>query len=202
MKRIVTQLYRTASIDPSDVEVGADGGKGGHDRYRHGYPPELQGLVEEARKFQSYEEFERAFLGEIRHGQYWHLTDNPNFSIDPTRGPRDMSSISGGQTSPGKLMITSHFENWDSYYNDPDNPERGVSRPYAAEIDMRGVPSKAYWQVNRGFGNEFWVDDPSGARVARVVPVEEARKRVEEYNDLLPRGREELRSIWDRAHDR
>ena len=69
--------------------------------------PTLSGLAAEALKCSSFEEFERAFLGDIKHGTYWHWTDDPNFVIDPSKGPRDMSSLAAGKMDSGKLMVTS-----------------------------------------------------------------------------------------------
>ena len=95
-------------------------------------PPILQGLAAEARKTSSFEEFQRDFLGQIKHGTYWHLTDNPQFTIDPKLGPSDQSSIATGSMDVGKLMITSHLEHWEDFYNtDPNTGERVQIRPYA-----------------------------------------------------------------------
>ena len=101
-------------------------------------------------------------MQQIKHGTYWHWTDDPNFTIDLNKGPRDMSSMSSNKMSVGKLMITSDFKYWSDY-----GPEE-KGRRYAALIDMSDVPRKEYYQVNRGFGNEFFVSDPSKAIVIKV----------------------------------
>ena len=149
------------------------------------YPPELNGLAAEARKCSTFEEFRGDFSHELKHGRYYHLTTDPNFTINPAKGPRDMSSMSGGGMSQGKLMITSHFDNWDSYYNWEDDETPKITRPYVAIIDMSQVPRNAYFQSSRGFGNEFWVDDPSKAKVEKVVPVEAARANDAHYHAVL-----------------
>jgi GNAT superfamily N-acetyltransferase len=149
------------------------------------YPPELNGLAAEARKCSTFKEFKNDFSSEIKHGVYYHLTDNPNFTIDLNTGPRDMSSMADGQAAKGKLMITSHLDNWDAYYNWKDEDTEEVTRPYVAIIDMSQVPRNAYHQVGRGFGNEFWVEDPSKAKVTKVVPVAEARAYDTHQHDVL-----------------
>ncbi len=153
----------------------------------------LEALASEARKASSFDEFESNFSREIKHGQYWHITDDPNFTIDPAKGPRDMSSLANGEMEPGKLMITSHLENWEAEY-----PKRG----YAALIDMGDVPGESYKQVNRGFGNEFYVDDPAKARVVKVVPIKDALAESESFQDALDKeisSKEDLREFYNRV---
>jgi hypothetical protein len=151
-------------------------------------PKMLAGLAAEAKKAPTFDEFEKDFIIDLKHGRYYHLTDNPNFVIDPQKGPRDMSSMAGGTMEPGKLMITSHLDNWAAYY--------GKSRPYVAIIDMSAVPRDAYHQVKRGFGNEFWVENPAAAKVVNVMPMAAAKasdrrftkvleQTVESENDLM-----------------
>lgn len=148
-------------------------------------PDELQPLAEEARKYDSAEEFVKAFTRQIKHGRYWHVTKNPNFKINPELGPRDMSSMAKGEMEKGKLMITSDLEYWVCEYQTGAEEYGAIPREYVAEIDMSAVPPSAYKQVNRGFGNEFYVSDPSKAKVIRVIPVEQALKESERYDDLL-----------------
>ncbi len=153
-----------------------------------GIPPMLAGLANEARKYATPEEFQKAFLGDIKHGMYWHVTEDPNFFIDPQKGPTDMSSMGGGGISPGNLMITSNLEEWATNYA----PNRG----YAALIDMSFVDPKEYAQVNRGFGNEFFVRDPSNARVIGVFPIKDALRIDFEHQNSLPQNFDELKELW------
>lgn len=156
-----------------------------------GLPGMLMPLAQEAAKYDTFEEFERAFQIQLKHGRYYHITDNPNFTIDPRIGPRDMSSMADGGMEPGKLMITSHLENWL-----PEYP----NRKYVAIIDMSDVPPDKYWQSGRGFGNEFWVDDPSQARVIRVVGLPAAKADARRYHNALEKyinGPEDLRRLYD-----
>jgi hypothetical protein len=139
--------------------------------------PELEPLAVEARKYKSAEEFVKEFSIGIKHGRYWHITDNPNFTIKPELGPHDMSSLGGGRFTPGKFMVTSDLPYWAEEYTG--------SRKYVAEIDMSGISPKEFYQVNRGMGNEFYVDNPAKAKVIKVIPIEQALKEFEQYQKVL-----------------
>ena len=160
------------------------------------FPPErmmkLQGLAAEARKAGSYEEFKKDYLRDIKHGQYWHVTSDPKFFIDASKGPRDMSSMAnnrGGKA--GDLMFTSDLENWADYY--------GKERTHAALLDLSSVPREAYRQSARGFGNEFYLSNASnsGARVVKVVTVGTAKKMSKQYDRLKPQSYEELEEFYN-----
>lgn len=153
-------------------------------------PQSLKGLAAEALKSSTFDEFEKNYIGQIKHGTYWHITDNPNFTIDPLKGPRDMSSMSTGKMTPGTLMITSHLENWIPEYPD---------RKWVAEIDMSAVDMNDYSQVKRGFGNEFYVKNPSKAKVVRVIPVAQALKIDRYRHNKIPQNEEALRMFFDRV---
>ena len=156
--------------------------------------PLLEPLAAEARKYETFDAFQDAFLREIKHGMYYHVTSDPNFQIRPEAGPRDMSSMAMGGMEPGKLMLTSHLELWAEEY--------AGTRKYVAVIDMSLVPKEAYWQVNRGFGNEFYVNDPSKARVVKVIPIKQALKESEEYQDILEstiRGSDDLKRFYEQV---
>lgn len=155
------------------------------------FPPLLKGLAAEARKAGSFEEFEKDYTRQIKHGLYWHWTDDPHFRIDPNKGPQDMSSIGSGEVDKGKLMITSHLEYWSDY------GKGGKGRPFAAMIDMSNVPRNQYYQVNRGFGNEFWVNDPSKASVIKVVPRQRAFRIDREHHKLIPQSQEALQDFYN-----
>jgi len=167
--------------DDDDEEYCVEG------RRRLPLPWILQGLAAEARKAPSFEDFERDYQLQIKHGLYWHWTDDPDFEIDPEKGPRDMSSMGSPGMARGQLMITSHLENWADYGN----------RRYAAVIDMRDVPREAYYQVKRGFGNEFIVVDPSRARVKKVYPRDAAFRFDRDQDKYLPGSQEELEEFYD-----
>ena len=137
----------------------------------------LNELALEARKAPSFEEFKKDFLQEIKHGKYYHVTDNPNFSIDKLKGSRDMSSMGGGSFEPNTLMMTSDLDNWTDFY--------GKDRPFVVELDVSGVPREDYKQVNRGFGNEFFVKNADNVKIKNILPVDEAIKRDNVYRNVL-----------------
>jgi len=152
-------------------------------------PSFLNGLAAEARKAGSFDTFKHDYLIEIKHGIYWHWTNDPHFQIDPAKGPRDMTSMGGGHMDPGKLMVTSHLENWAAY-----GSARG--RPYVALVDLSAVPRNEYYQVKRSFGNEFFVNDPSKAKVARVVSPQAARRLDRRWDEYMPASEDQLRRFY------
>lgn len=157
-------------------------------------------MLAEALKCETFKDFQRAYLAEIKHGYYWHVTHDPNFTIDPSKGPTDMSSMANGSMRPGKLMVTSHLEHWADYYNtDPRTDNKTKNRMFAALIDMSGVPSQKYFQVKRGFGNEFFVDDPSQAKVLGVYPIAKAKSIDKNLHNMLPNSDAELFEIYKKA---
>lgn len=158
-------------------------------RFEEGIPPILAGLASEAKKYATPDEFQKAFIQQIKHGMYWHVTEDANFFIDPKRGPQDMSSMGFKNVDQGKLMITSHLEHWALFY--------APSRVYAAVIDMSMVDPEDYYQVNRGFGNEFFVENPSKARVVGVFPMKEALRIDYEHHSYLPQNFDELKQFWE-----
>jgi hypothetical protein len=157
-------------------------------------PSSLKGLAAEALKNISFEDFEKDFIGEIKHGTYWHITDNPNFQIDLEKGPRDLSSMNPDfeKIDKGMLMITTHLENWIPYFS---------KRLYVAEIDMSQVDKKDYHQVKRGFGNEFIVTNPSKARVVQVLPIVKALRLDRYRHNKLPQNQESLEEFFNKIHE-
>lgn len=153
-------------------------------------PQSLKGLAAEALKVDSFEEFEKDYTIEIKHGTYWHLTKDPNFQIDPKKGPSDASSLATGQMTAGKLMVSTHLENWIAYMED---------RKFVAEIDMSMVPRNSFHQVKRGFGNEFWVDDPSKAKVIQVLPLKKALKINAYRRSKIPQSKESLQEFYNKV---
>ena len=153
----------------------------------------LKPLADEAKKHDNYEDFEKAFTVQIKRGEYWHVTDNPNFVIDPKKGPRDMSSMASGKMNSGELMVTSHLEYWSDYY--------GKERPYAVLIDLSKLPLKAYNQVSRGFGNEFYISKSwmSKVKVVKVFPMKKALALSDRFTSSGPQSREELREFWNKV---
>jgi len=150
-----------------------------------------------ASQYEDFKDFEKSFLVDLNHGYYWHITDDPNFSISGIKGPRDMSSMSDGRINePGALMVTTHLEHWDEHYNGEE-----TARPYAALLDLSDLDPRKLRQVNRGFGNEFYLT-PGQARQAKLVevmPMAKAREEDRKIHLTLPANRQELMDIWKRA---
>lgn len=164
----------------------------------------LYGLKQHAKKYDNFEKFSHDYSIEIHHGIYWHITDNPNFTISKDVAPRDMSSMSAGSSADkGALMITSDLENWDFHYNYNKDEVRDVKRPYAAQIDLTDLSPKEIRQSTRGFGNEIYLipSSASKAKVVKVMPIDMALKQDEEYHKLLPQSEEKLKELWVKARN-
>ncbi len=157
-------------------------------------PQSLVGLASEALKCENFEDFESDYLGDIKHGTYWHVTNNPNFAIDLSTGPRDMSSMATSKIGIGSLMVTSDLTHWADYY--------GNSRGYAAEIDLSGLKRDEYKQISRGFGNEFYINDASKVKVKQVLPIKNALKINAYRHSKNPNSQEELKLFYNQVHDR
>lgn len=154
-------------------------------------PPKLQPLAREARQYDTAEAFVKGFSLDIRRGLYYHITENPDFKITESMGPRDMSSMATGEMIPGKLMVTSDLDYWLANY---------PNRKYVAIIDMSYTPLKEYWQVNRGFGNELFVNDISKAVVLKVVTVEQAKRYDRDFRQTVHKylgNREMAMDFWE-----
>ena len=122
--------------------------------------------------------------------RYWHITHDPHFQIDPSRTPSDLSSMSMEADHEPALMFTDDPHGWASvFHSHPD--ELGVEyentnpRLYAAEIEPYGQMGATnseegdYWPVNRGFGSEYYMPNPSPHVVRRVVPLTQALTEAE-----------------------
>ena len=78
------------------------------------------------------------------------------------------------------------------------------TRPYAAIIDMTEVPRHAYYQVNRGFGNEFNISDPSTVKVIEVLPRQKAfakDRQQRQYLEDAIKNAEDLEAFYRFATD-
>jgi hypothetical protein len=182
---------------------------GRHDQQRHdpykgvngdipGVRSELQQLARMAQQSNTFDEFQhRWFQGQ--HGQYWHLTSDPDFEVNPEQVPRDASTIAGGGPQDPGLMVTEDVAGWDETLNPEFGPR---TRNYAAEIDLSEMEYGVDYRVTtRGFGNEIFVFAPEKAKVLRTIPLDDAIKANEDYFDnILPQSKSELRDLYDKAH--
>jgi len=160
----------------------------------------LSALVKQARKFDNFKNFSRFYSIDIYHGYYWHLTDNPNFKISKETGPRDMSSMASGNISEkGAMMITSHLENWDSYYNDEK-----LTRPYAVLLDASDIEPNNLKQVSRGFGNEVYVNATNAEKlkIIGIYDIKYAKRLDKKFDAIIPGSEEELEELWKFANNK
>jgi len=154
----------------------------------------INALKQEAGKYNTFDEYEKAFSREYKRGIYYHLTDNPNFVVDLSKGATDAAT---GKMTPGSIMFTTDLDYWaDTTWTD---------RPYVAILDLSDVDESQFTQVNRGQGNEFYLDNASKVKVKEVIPVDEALKQSELINqwglDNL-KNKEDLKNvIWDNRLD-
>lgn len=154
---------------------------------------ELMPVARLALKYDDFENMERDWHVANFHGTYFHLTDDPNFQINPKQAPRDASSLAfGGNETPG-LMVTTDIGNW----ADTLGP-----RPYVAIIELdRLEPNVDYKHTTRGFGHEIFIFKPGEASLVDVVPIEQAQAFSERlYDEIYPQSSNELRQIWEWAH--
>ena len=158
------------------------------------FDPLLNPLAAEARKYDTFADFSNAYQIDLKHGTYWHVTADKNFVINPLQGPRDMSSgaITGAAGNPG-LMVTSDLEHWLAAYT-------GKERPYVARIDLSALAPDAYKQINRGFGNEFFLSDLANVKVDGTFTRAAAKKIDAAYDAVLPQSESALQVIYDAAH--
>jgi len=151
-------------------------------------------LVKLAKHFDTFEDFQSNYCCKNFHGLYWHLTDEPNFVIDPKKSPRDMSSLAISQNGNPGLMVTTDIACWDATFEQ--------SRKYAALIDLSDlIPNVDYKHTSRGFGHEMYIFKPEKARVVKVLPIQKA-KRLSNllYKKKYPDSAEKLKKIYDLVH--
>lgn len=157
----------------------------------------ISALIKQAKKFKTFKEFEYFYIRDIYHGYYWHLTKNPDFKISSEIGPRDMSSLSsGGQGEPGALMMTSHFEYWNDYYNGEQ-----ITRPYAVLLDASDIDPPHLKQVSRGFGNEVYLhaSDAKKLKIIGVYNIKYAKQLERKFENIVPQSEKELYNLWKTA---
>jgi len=153
-----------------------------------------RGLSAEARKCETFEEFEAAFW-QGKRGLYWRVTFDPESFM----GPRDMVSVGGGGRTAGGIVATSDLANWAASYTDPDDTG-GRPRGYVAIIDLSAVDKRVYYQADRGFDNEFFLDDPTMVPVIAVLPIDAALYLERAWVAAQPQGHQELMEFYRQAH--
>jgi hypothetical protein len=98
-------------------------------------------------------------VADLNRQQFFHLTDNPDFKLDPAKVPEDNTFAINERKRPG--LYTGDPEKWIN--------GSGYLRPYVAEI--HADPSVA--QDERWNGEKFIPAEHFGkATVARVIPTD------------------------------
>ena len=164
----------------------------------------LNALIKQAKKFADFKEFSSFYSIDIYHGYYWHLTDNPEFKISNTTGPRDMSSMSrGGVSENGAIMLTSDLAYWDEHYNtSSSSSKRDIKRNYVVLFDASSINPKFLKQVGRGFGNEIYLDKNTASKLKHigVYNLKYAKQLERKFDNTIPNTEEELKELWSHAH--
>ena len=192
---------RSGVWKPELVERGGPGsGHHGH----AGRPGEVGGsapsgaipnrsyLIRLAHKYDDFDKFSRDYSLDNVTGLAFHLTHEKDFFIDSEKGPRDMSSLGMGKMTAGAFMVTTDIENWAATIGE---------RPYVAIIDLSDLEYGVdYGNATRGFGQEFYISNPTKANVVNILPLSDAIKFSRHfYEYVLPQSKEELRDIWEWA---
>ena len=154
-------------------------------------------MVAHAKKFDDYQSFEKFFSTDIGHGYYWHITDSSDFKPSSDYSPRDMGSMGSGKGTMKGLMITSDIENWFDNY-------KQSGRGFAALLDTSQVDPKFLKQVSRGFGNEIFLpqSEVNKVKVIKTYPLSSVKRKERELFNLVPGSDEELKSLWNFAHQK
>jgi hypothetical protein len=120
---------------------------------------------------------------------YWHVTDDPNFQVNPNQIPFDTNE----GKKPG-LFVSQDPHYWASMFN--SHPEELASNEYENETP-RGYLAEMNVQPegfgNRGYGQEWFIDHPSQDQVKRVWPMQEG---LNEYDRQAPDREQEAIQQW------
>jgi len=160
-----------------------------------GIPPILKPLAKEAHKYKSADDYQAAFLGDINHGIWFHVTDNPKFTVSKETVPKDYSSMSPGGGGTKGLMVTGDLD---------AIAVNMKGRDYVAVLDLSEVPPKYIKQVSRGFGNEMFLPAEilDKVKVSRVVKRKSAIAYANRYQDALEdniRSGADLKKIYSQV---
>ena len=202
-RRSATHRIKYSEDQPRD-ERGRFGEGGGaatppeDARIRDGFHPTSRtfaGLRELATHYSTFEEFSHAYSVDGLHGRYWHLTDDPNFQVDPNWHPSD---VPAGQQEgyhddsyAGGLMVTTDPTQWPA--------DALGERAYAVQVDLHGEPGRDYVDPKRGY-NELYVSNLSTVTTGSVISRDSATSAASRYFQTIPQTPEELKLVWDEAH--
>jgi hypothetical protein len=125
---------------------------------------------------------------------YWHVTDDPNFQVNPNQIPFDTNE----GKKPG-LFVSQDPHYWASMFN--SHPEELASNEYENETP-RGYLAEMNVQPegfgNRGYGQEWFIDHPSQDQVKRVWPMQEG---LNEYDRQAPDREQEAIQQWQHEQE-
>jgi len=142
-----------------------------------------ESLRTQARRYDRFDDFERAYWLECSRGIWWIPTDNPEFSI----GPRESS-----------LAIKGQLYAWCSPMQALAGPN--ARKLFVAELDLGelrvGIDYEPVFKDGRTSTSQIRILKPSLIRTIRKVPADRAL-RVQRYQKgLWPLSREELLNEW------
>lgn len=109
----------------------------------------------------------------------WHLTDDPNFQLDPEYRPEANTTI-GGENEPG-LYLADHPDSWWHLHD--------YVRPYVAEVEHPNLPA------DTGYGRFLPAQEYGNANVKRVIPADQWWR--ETFNDSPLEGYDSLDDYID-----
>ena len=142
-------------------------------------------LKEIAQFFPVFGDFEKAFQNGLT-GRYWHITNDPNFTIRGTT-----TDVTIGETDG--FFCTPLPDQW-RYY--------AKTRPWCVEVVLRGRPGLEdgegdYWEGVPGDGRQVFVPDPvRTVEVVKVTSYEAASAAARRYWATLPDTAEGLARLW------
>lgn len=157
-------------------------------------------LVSHAKRFDSFEEFVEFYTKNAATGVYWHFTRDPKFKPTNKIAPNDLGpdfnlpSLQKLGYSNG-LMVTTNFDTWIDSIDD-------TQRQYVALLDLSKYDPRKIKQLDRGFGNEYFLKHTSNVRVVGVYPLKDAAKLNRELKRVLPNPKKDqnmLKSIYKRS---
>lgn len=160
----------------------------------------LNVLVSHAKRFNTFEEFLEFYTKNAATGVYWHFTRDPKFK--PTNKVRpndlgpdfDLPSLQKLGYGNG-LMVTTSFDTWVDSIDD-------TQRQYVALLDLSRYDPLKIKQLNRGFGNEYFLKHISNIKVIGVYPIKDAAKLNRELKRALPHPKKDqntLKLIYKRS---
>lgn len=143
-------------------------------------------LAEEARKYKTFEDFERHYWRNAGRGIFWIATRDPEFKI----GPKEIDDA-----AKGKFFL----------YTSPFEALKGVNatKPFVAEVELKSQAEEGvdYEHVEPrpdepDTSTSIQVINTEALTTYRVIPADKARRVHIYQRGLLPVSRQELMDAW------